>query len=754
MSATRAPSPALDAGLPPGGEGGGPPGDQDGDGFDRSRAARRALLLLGLGVAVVVILLLRLWVLQVLEVGEYRERAVQNGLRTIDVPAPRGRILDANGKVLVGSRPSNAVAIDPTRFPDLLATCGRGVAGPPDRRPAETRARRISDAVISARRLPGTARRERIAEIQRQLDRERRVRAWKGCTRDYPELRRLARTLGVPIAEVEDAIHVAATRAPYDSIVIAEDIRRDQLFFLKERAAEFPGVRIVEGTTREYRTARGADGRWRPLAPHLWGELAEVSPDQLRNQAVYRNARAGDVVGQRGVERTFDRYLRGVNGTLDRRVNAFGEPVGRIERSQAPKPGDDVRLTIDAELQSAAENALREAIVYARNNGFPDASGGSIVAMDPKNGAIRAMASFPGYNPARLAGRNGRSYWDQLASDMEGAPLLDRSLAGLYPPGSTFKPVTAVAAYETGLMRPEAEIDCVPEVTIDGQKYRNFETDSTQPMNLRETLTYSCNTYYYLLGKRLYDRTPRDAAFEPQALWARRLGFGRPTGFDLGGDAAGLIPDAAYKARRFGEDRVQNRWTSGDAVLQSIGQGDTLATPLQIARLYALIANGGRLVTPHVGEAVIGPAGEVRERFDYGGGTPVATDPYLLASIRSGLEGVTSDPDGTAFDAFQGFPIPIAGKTGTAEKQGERDYAWFAGYAPADDPELVVVAVIERGGFGGSTAAPAVRQVLARAFGIDEATIAQIEAAEAAGVYRGPSLIGREPELTSGEEGE
>lgn len=722
--------------LPPAGGGG------EGSGFDRRRAARGAAILLGIGVAFVVILLLRLWVLQVLDVAEYRQRAVNNGLRTIDVPASRGQILDVNGKVLVGSRPSNAVAIDPTRFPDLLTVCGRDAAGPPDRRPADARARRIGDAVIRAQRLPAAQRAARVEAIDRQLKREGRVRAWKGCTADYPELRELAATIGVPVRDMEDAIHDAAIRAPFDSIVIAEDIRRDQLFFLKERAASYPGVRIVEGSTRQYRTARGGDGRWRPLAAHLWGELAEVSPEQIADQAIYRNAQAGDVVGQRGVERAFDRYLRGTDGTLARRVNAFGEPVGRVERSQAPKPGDDVQLTIDLDLQASAENALRESLEYARANGFPDASGGAIVAMDPRTGAIRAIASAPTYNPARLAGRNGRAYWDELASDADGAPLLDRALSGLYPPGSTFKPVTAVAAYESGLMRPDADVECVPELEIDGQTYRNFETDKTQSMNLPESLTYSCNTFYYLLGKRLYDRTPANASFEPQSLWARRLGFGRPTGLDIGSDASGTVPDAAYKARRFGEDRIQRTWTSGDAVLQSIGQGDLLATPLQVARLYAMIANGGRLVTPHVGAAVVGADGQVRERFDYGDGTPVAVDPYLLGAIQRGLRGVVSDPEGTAHDAFVGFPVPIAGKTGTAEKQGERDYAWFAGYAPADDPELVVVAVIERGGFGGATAAPAARQVLAKAFAVDEATIAQIGEAEAAGVYSGPRLIG------------
>ncbi len=298
--------------------------------------------------------------------------------------------------------------------------------------------------------------------------------------------------------------------------------------------------------------------------------------------------------------------------------------------------------------------------------------------------------------------------------------------------------MTAIAAHAARRTEVNGTIDCPPELTIDGQTYRNFETEISAPMDLVKALSVSCNTYFYELGERLYDATPANGSFEPQPLWARRLGFGAPTGIDVGGDAPGSVPDAAYKRRRFGDDRVHNRWTSGDSVLQGIGQGDLEVTPLQIARLYALIANGGTLVQPHVGAAVVGRDGTERERLEPDPGTRVQLDPYVLAAIQKGLEGVVSDPDGTAYDAFAGFPIAVAGKTGTAEKKGKRDFAWFAGYAPANDPKLVVVCIVEQGGFGADTAAPAVRQVMAKALGVEEATIAQIQQAEEAGVYFGP----------------
>ncbi len=708
--------------------------------FDRPTVARRVFVLACIATALIVILILRLWSLQVLDVRSYRAQAVSNGLRSIDVPAARGQILDAQGKVLVGSRPSNAVAIDPTRFPNLLVACGRDVAGPSDARSSNERALRISDAVQAAAGLSPARRKARLAEIKRQLEVGSSTRAWKGCTKDYPQLRELASIAGVTMTETEDAIHRASVRAPFDSIVLAKDVDRSVLFFLKERAGQYPGVRIVEGTARSYRTAKAADGTIRPLAPHLWGELTEVSSTQLADQVTYRGAKAGDLVGQRGVERAFDRYLRGTNGSLERRVNAFGDPVGPIIRSQAAKPGDNVRLTIDAGIQVSAESALRDAIHYARSHGHPTADGGAIIAMDPRTGAIRAMASNPGFDPAELAGADGVAYWDKLATNTKHSPLLDRVLTGLYPAGSTFKPVTAIAAVEARDSKADSIIQCAPSVTIDGQTYRNFESGVDEPMDLVQAITASCDTYFYELGKRLYESTPQNGSFEPQPLWARRVGFGATTGIDIGGDAAGSVPDTAYKHRRFGDDRIHNRWTSGDAVLQAIGQGDLEVTPLQIARLYALLANGGTLVTPHVGAAVIGQDGTVRETIDASPGTKVPIDANLLSIIRKGLEGVVQDPNGTAYSAFSGFPIPVAGKTGTAEKLGKRDFAWFAGYAPANNPELVVVCVIEQGGFGGVTAAPAVRQVMAKAFGINEATIAQVAQAERAGVYSGPSL--------------
>jgi penicillin-binding protein 2 len=259
------------------------------------------------------------------------------------------------------------------------------------------------------------------------------------------------------------------------------------------------------------------------------------------------------------------------------------------------------------------------------------------------------------------------------------------------------------------------EILCGKDLVVDGQKYRNFETDTNSYISLRTALAQSCDTYFYALGARLYQHTTRNGDFQPQPEWMRKLGFGSSTGLDIP-DASGIAPDAAYKKKLFGKDAINNRWTSGDAVNASIGQGFVQVTPLQMASLYALIANGGTLVTPHLAQTIEDPGGPVVKQLRFKARRKVDIDPFVLETIRSGLRGVTHDVSGTAAKAFAGFPVGVAGKTGTAQKPPLDDFAWFVGYAPIEDPQLVAVAVIEQGGFGGVGAARAVRDTFAAAF--------------------------------------
>jgi penicillin-binding protein 2 len=336
--------------------------------------------------------------------------------------------------------------------------------------------------------------------------------------------------------------------------------------------------------------------------------------------------------------------------------------------------------------------------------------------MDVNTGAVRAMASWPSFNPRQTVGKGSDAYYAKLFSKKnKGTPLLNRAINGQYPPGSTFKPVTAIAAVENGLSSVSDEILCGKDLVVDGQKYRNFETDTNSYISLRTALAQSCDTYFYALGARLYQHTSKNGDFQPQPEWMRKLGFGSSTGLDIP-DSAGVAPDAAYKKKLFGKDPINNRWTSGDAVNASIGQGFVQVTPLQMASLYALIANGGTLVTPHLAQTIDDPGGQVVKQLRFKPRRKIDIDPFVLETIRSGLRGVTHDISGTAAKAFAGFPVGVAGKTGTAQKPPLDDFAWFAGYAPIEDPQLVAVAVIEQGGFGGVGAARAVRDTFAAAF--------------------------------------
>ncbi len=286
-------------------------------------------------------------------------------------------------------------------------------------------------------------------------------------------------------------------------------------------------------------------------------------------------------------------------------------------------------------------------------------------------------------------------------------------MTGEYPAGSTFKPATAVAAVEAGLLKADENVLCDPFRIIDGQKFRNYESEVNERMSLATALEQSCDTYFYDVGQRLYAYTQKNR--EPQPFWARKLGFGELTRVDLP-SARGRVPDARFKATYplYRDNPIYNLWTSGDAVQMAIGQGDLLVTPLQVARLYALIANGGKLVTPHIADRI---EGRDAYRFSFPAKSQVKLDPVLLATIQKGLENVVHGPNGTARKSFAGFPVAVAGKTGTAEKARQRDFAWFAGYAPAGNPQVACVAIIEGGGKGSDAGAAVVRHVLAKTFG-------------------------------------
>jgi penicillin-binding protein 2 len=406
-------------------------------------------------------------------------------------------------------------------------------------------------------------------------------------------------------------------------------------------------------------------------------------------------------------------------------VDALGRVKSAREFEQLPEAGDNVRLTIDAGLQKTAQDALDYGIRIAHEDGKWAADGGALVAMNPNTGEILALASNPTFDPSVYVGRVKQRDLNRLKVGSANHPTLDRAVAGVYPAGSTWKPVTALAALEAGLLAPDEIIQCTGKEVVDGQTFTNWDPFANEPMTLRTALAASCDTFFYQVGLRFYERPD-----SPLQKWAHSMGFGRSTGIDIGPEEKGLVPTPAWR-RHYFKTEIDKIWTSGDSVQLAIGQGDLLATPLQMTRFYAMLANGGKLVEPHVVKSVEEPGNQ--------GQPPVVLRPYApkpakdlglnptaLRVVQDGLYAATHESYGTSSGIFGSFPIPIAGKTGTAEKfvrmpgyQGLQDQAWWCGYGPYAKPKLVVCALIENGGHGGVAAAPAALKVFEKYFKVD-----------------------------------
>ncbi len=637
--------------------------------------ALRIGILGAITLAVFGVLFFRLWALQVLSGTQYLRAAQNNQLRTIRVEAPRGAVLDREGRILVANKEATAVQVWPADLPD------------------------------------GARERERL-------------------------LRRLARIVDVPYARVARDVRGHAAD-PLALVTVKEEAREDEVQYLLEHENELPGVEIADTFVRSY--------PFQSLAAHVLGHVGEIGPDQLKRLRK-QGYELGDKIGLGGVEATYDRYLRGRPGREQLRVDSSGRPRSGVTPGRDAENGYSLRLTLDIELQREAERALREAVRFARTQdckGCWMANGGAVVAMDPRNGEIRAIASNPTFQPRVYVGRTNPRELAPLVSPREAEeanfPALNRVTQGLYPPGSTWKPVTALAAMQEHILAPYSTLPCTSTYTAgrDRQVFKNW-TPMDAAMTLPTALGASCDTYFYRVGDDFYKLPPERG--QPMQAWARRLGFGRPTGIDVGPEEAGLVPTIKWRRETF-KSEIDRLWKPGDSIQLAIGQKDLLVTPLQMATVYSFIANGGKLVKPHLASRIEESADEssqpiVRRSLAPPPPRDLNVDQGALAAIRDGLYKATHESYGTANGVFGAFPISIAGKTGTAEKARDLggyfdlvDQSWFCGYGPSDQPELVVCAIIENGGFGGAVAAPTTAKIFAKHFGI-ESYVAQSEAAD------------------------
>jgi penicillin-binding protein 2 len=494
---------------------------------------------------------------------------------------------------------------------------------------------------------------------------------------------------------------------PLAPVTVARDVDRSVVFYLGEHEARYPGVTVVEGEKRTYPNGK--------LAAHIFGQLSEIDARELKMPA-YQGYQAGWVIGQNGVEGTYDRWLRGEDGVKRVTIDATGTPLS-TQVVRAARSGYQLRLTISKSVQADAQAALAAGVRRAAPNG---ADSGAIIAMSVKTGAILAMASYPSFNPNWFVSpdlKSSRAHLRYLTT-AKTTPELNRAIAGLYPAASTFKPFTAIAAVQSGALPNIYDtILCGGQIRIKGHTFHNWDPYANSMMTLPTALAQSCDTYFYELGYRIYLEDKKQGS--PEQKWAGEFGFGKTTGIDIAGENPGVLPTLAYRQKTY-DTLVDKQWRPGDSVLLAIGQGDLLVTPLQIAVGYAAIANGGYIVTPHVGDEIEDDSNGTHVIRNLASNFPrhkIDVEPGLLAAIRQGLEEGTHDPNGTSAPVFKDFPVDVAGKTGTAEKTNEPNTAVFASYAPANDPQIVTVVLIEKGGHGGSAAAPTALDFYSRYFG-------------------------------------
>ena len=623
--------------------GGTRPRASEGEGNTPGVAFRGRFIMLTAGVgAVFAAIVAKLWSMQMVSSDTYEEMAEQNRTRTVTTPAPRGRILDRNGKELVRNRESLAVT------------------------------------------------------------------AYRDFADDELAVRHLANVLGMPYAAVRRAVR-DNTEGAQSAHTVAQDVSRRAVAYIQEHIAEFDGVDIAERTQRLY--------PYGTLAAHVLGYTGSVTQEQLDDQDDGEGAaikyQSGDIVGQAGVESRYESALQGVRGEQVVRIDSAGNVIS-VEGTVDPEPGSDIMLTIDASIQKACEDGLEKAIDLAKEGGYEHAGCGACICLDPTNGEVLGLASAPSFDPSQFVGGIPSDLWEYLQSEESNTPLMNRAIAGQYMSASTIKPLSALAGLEYGITTPETTTVCTGFWTGLGEEYGQYcwLHSGHGPMNLRNGIVNSCDPVFYEIGKGFYYSDDNPEGLQETF---RRWGLGEACGIDLSGEASGRVPDAKWKAEWFADGTDTDRkWMPGDMTNLVIGQGDLLVTPLQMACAYAGISQDGVEWTPHVLKSVLSRDGsgnaveyEPKERL-----TASVNDESELELVQSGLQGVIYEESEAQASHFRNLSVTVAGKTGTGEKSGEDEYAWFCAYAPADDPKYVVVATLEQGGFGSATALHAVRHVL------------------------------------------
>ena len=514
---------------------------------------------------------------------------------------------------------------------------------------------------------------------------------WHPSAAGLAALHRLSHLTGVRRTTLVRRIAHDVLQSPFAPAIVISHPTSALTAYMQERPSLYRGFKVEGEAVRSY--PQGAFGS------EFLGLLGQISPGELKSGA-YKTAQPGEVVGQSGVEAAYDSLLNAGFVRAKIPVDSLGRIAGalRVPRQKQPPT---LQLSIDMRLQQAAKNALIYGMNQARANGNSP-TGASAVAIDPWTGAIKALVSYPTFNQ-KLAAVNTK-YLASLYKQKVSTPALNRAIAGVYPTGSTFKPIISEAALSAGVITPYTPMLCSGSFTLGNHTFFNVERGAYETMTLPTALEQSCDTWFYRLGAAVWAHDPSAQGMLIQQ-WASKLGLGKKPPIDVTGAFAGYLPTPRSFQKLFGFP-----WTEGQTVNLAIGQGALEVSPLQLAVAYSALINGGTVVRPHVGEAVW--RNGVRHVLRFKPVRKLHLSPYTSA-IKQGLYEAANGPGGTSSMVFSGFHPTVAGKTGTAETCGGScpDHSWYASWAPFNHPKLVVVVMVERGGFGAQAAAPAAKKI-------------------------------------------
>jgi penicillin-binding protein 2 len=697
--------------------------------------AVRVALIGGLSMLMFGIIFFRLWYLQVLSGEQYVQQADLTHVRDLPIAAPRGQILDRDGRPIVTSVTTNAVEIVPGQMPSAVGEQATAygqllVKVEAEHRPALVRLRGYEHALERSGRAATTAETSK----KKRLERAALIPsvAVPALARSGSGLRarhlfdRLARVIGVSARTIDERVVQGITTTPYANVTIKTAAGPGPLTVLGERQSEFPGVIQRPVSLREY--------SYGEMAAQILGHVGQVSPEELKLPA-FKGVAQGTVVGQEGLEYYYDHYLRGESGVERIEVNAEGVPVPADLPAKPAKTGHSLKLTLDLGLQQESEKALRQGIENARAAGKP-ATAGAFVAMDPRNGEILSLGSYPSFDPNRFAKPLTPSEYAELTGGgAAGGRLDDRAVNGEYPTGSTFKPITALAALENGVITPEEALGAGRCLIVNAEEFCNAGKADFGALGLVDALKVSSDTYFFEVGK-LSNEHGGDIIQKK----ARELGVGRKTGIDLPSEFPGVIPSPAWRRQqnKLEEECEKQRhvascgivsevreWTVGDDMHLAVGQGDLLTDPLQMAVAYSTIANAythggeGAVVTPHLGKEVDEPSGGLVQSLGFAPKRHVHLDPTDVNLVMEGLHDGASEPGGTSYEVWQGWDQsqdPVFGKTGTAQHAGREDQSWYMCYLGSASHPIVIAVTVEEGGFGAETAAPIARLIASKWF--------------------------------------